>query len=155
MIWGKQNEAHSLSDKIMNLVPRPPRDVFSPFFTDPVKNMNPTVNNKKTHPPVFQHFVFLVNLRNRLSYKKYIYIFLHLFLKRFQLKQEFFPYISWTIWAKKNIYTSFYILVWRAFSWKNNFFKSGYKISWHKLKWWMQCAVCYSKTFFDICKSYL
>ena len=60
MIWGKQNEAHSLSDKIMNLVPRPPRDVFSPFFTDPVKNMNPTVNNKKTHPPVFQPFVIPV-----------------------------------------------------------------------------------------------
>ena len=45
-----------------------------------------TVNNKKTHPPVFQHFVFLVYLQNRLSYKKSTYVFLHPFLKRFQLE---------------------------------------------------------------------
>ena len=44
-------------------------------------------NRKKTHPlPVFQPFVFPVYLRNRLSYKKSVYIFLHPFLKSFQLE---------------------------------------------------------------------
>ena len=49
-----------------------------------------TVDNKKTNPPVFQPFVFPVYLLNRLSYKKHVYIFLHPFLKSFQLEQEFF-----------------------------------------------------------------
>ena len=44
---------------------------------------------KKHIPPVFQHFVFPVYLRNRSSYKKSVFIFLHPFLKRFQLEQEF------------------------------------------------------------------
>ena len=48
-----------------------------------------TVDNKKTHPPVFQPFVFPVYLRNRLTYNKSVYIFLHHFLKSFQLEQEF------------------------------------------------------------------
>ena len=48
-----------------------------------------TVDNKKTHPPLFQPF-FPVYLRNHLSYKSYIYIFLYSFVKSFQLEQEFF-----------------------------------------------------------------
>ena len=49
-----------------------------------------TVYNKKHIPPVFQPFVFPIYLRNRLSYKKSIYIFLYYFLKSFQLEKEFF-----------------------------------------------------------------
>ena len=44
---------------------------------------------KKHIPPVFQRFVFHVYLRNRLRYNKSIFIFLHPFLKSFQLEQEF------------------------------------------------------------------
>ena len=49
-----------------------------------------TVDNKKTHPPVFQPFVFPVYLRNHMRYNKSVNIFLHPFLKSFQLEQEFF-----------------------------------------------------------------
>ena len=45
---------------------------------------------KKHVPPVFQPYVFPVYLRNRLSYKESIYIFLYQFLKSFQLEQKFF-----------------------------------------------------------------
>ena len=57
-----------------------------------------TVDNKKMHPPRFQPFVFPVYLRNRLRYNKSVYIFLHPFLKIFQLEQEFIKSgykISW------------------------------------------------------------
>ena len=47
-----------------------------------------TVDNIKTHPPVFQPLVFPIYLRNRLSYKKIYFIFLHPFLKSFQLEQK-------------------------------------------------------------------
>ena len=33
----------------------------------------------------------------------------------------FFPYISKTAWATKNLFTSFYISFWRALSWNKNF----------------------------------
>ena len=50
-----------------------------------------TVDNKKKHIPlVFQPFFFPVYLRNRLSYKKSVFIFLYPFLNSFQLEQEFF-----------------------------------------------------------------
>ena len=57
-----------------------------------------TVDNKKTHPPVFQPFDFHVYLRNHLRYNNSVYIFLHPFLKCFQLKQKIFTFgdkISW------------------------------------------------------------
>ena len=41
---------------------------------------------KKHIPPVLQHFVYSVYHLNRLSYKKSVIIFLHPFLKSFQLK---------------------------------------------------------------------
>ena len=44
---------------------------------------------KKHEPPVFQPYVFPVYLRNRLTYKKSIYIFLYQFLKSSPLEQEF------------------------------------------------------------------
>ena len=47
---------------------------------------------KKHIPPFFQPFVFHVYLRNRLRYNKFVYIFLHPFLKSFQLEQEFFTF---------------------------------------------------------------
>ena len=49
-------------------------------------------------------------------------------------------YISGTTWATKNRYPSFYILFWRAFSWKRNF--SNHKISWYLQKRifpWKKC----------------
>ena len=58
---------------------------------------------KKHLPPVFQPYVFPVYLRNRLNYKKIIYIFLYQFLKSSQLKQEFSQSddtISW-YWQKR------------------------------------------------------
>ena len=41
------------------------------------------MNNKKTHPPVFQPFIFLTYLRNHLSYRKILYIFSYLCPKSF------------------------------------------------------------------------
>ena len=50
-----------------------------------------TVDNIKTYPLCFfQPFFFPVYLWNRLSYKKYVNIFLHPLLESFQLEQEFF-----------------------------------------------------------------
>ena len=45
---------------------------------------------KKHVSPVFQPYVFPEYLRNRLSYKKSIYIFLYQFLKSSPLKDELF-----------------------------------------------------------------
>ena len=53
---------------------------------------------KKHIPLVFQPFVYLVYLRNHLSYKISTCVFLHPFLKHFQMEQEFFTSgdkISW------------------------------------------------------------
>ena len=57
-----------------------------------------TVSNQNTHLPVFEICVFRVYLRNHLSYKKVFYIYLHLCLKNFPMKKEFFRSghkISW------------------------------------------------------------
>ena len=47
-----------------------------------------TVSNKKTHLAVFETCLFRVYLRNHLSYKKVIYIYLHPCLKSFQMKKD-------------------------------------------------------------------
>ena len=49
-----------------------------------------TVSNKKTHLAVFGTCVFRVYLRNHLSYKKVIFMYLHPRLKSFQIKKKFF-----------------------------------------------------------------
>ena len=57
-----------------------------------------TVSNKKTHLADFEICVFRVYLRNQLSYKKVIYIYLYPFLMTFQMKEYFFKSghkISW------------------------------------------------------------
>ena len=59
---------------------------------------NHTVSNKNAHLTDFETCVFHGYLRNHLSYKKVIYIYLHPFLKSFQMKKEFFKCsykISW------------------------------------------------------------
>ena len=48
------------------------------------------MSNKKTHLAVFQTCVFRVYLRNHLSYKKVISIYLHPRLKRFQKVPEIY-----------------------------------------------------------------
>ena len=48
-----------------------------------------TVSNKNTHLADFETFVFPGYLRNHLSYKKVFNIYLHPFLKSFQMKKEF------------------------------------------------------------------
>ena len=51
---------------------------------------------QNTHLPVFQICVFRVYLRNHLSYKKNIYIYLHPCLKSFQMKNlKTYHKISW------------------------------------------------------------
>ena len=73
-------------------------------ITDSIKINRPGYNiesiTKKHIPSVFQLFVFPVYLQNRLSYKTSVYIFLHHFLKSFQLEQTFFKSgdkISWFV----------------------------------------------------------
>ena len=54
-----------------------------------LKSEHDTVNNKKTHPPCFSIFRFSRIYPDPLDLQK---IFLHPFLKRFQLEQEFFTF---------------------------------------------------------------
>ena len=49
-----------------------------------------TVDNKKTHPPVFQPFGFPVYLRNRLSYKPSAYILFAPFFKELSVGARIF-----------------------------------------------------------------
>ena len=52
--------------------------------------MKGTVSNKNTHLADFGTCVFRGYLRNHLSYKQVIYIYLHPRLNSFQIKYEFF-----------------------------------------------------------------
>ena len=79
LIYRKICEETSRSNTIFTLV------CEAPYYFK--LRLKPTVDNKKTHPPVFQPFVFPVYLRNRLRYNKSVCIFLHPFLKSFQLEQ--------------------------------------------------------------------
>ena len=67
-----------------------------------------TVSNKNTHLAAFQNNVFRINLRNYLSYKKVIYIYLHPHLKNFQITKESFKsghkiscYLQKTLFCQK------------------------------------------------------
>ena len=51
-----------------------------------------TVSNKKTNLAVFEICAFCVYLRNHLRYKKVIYIYLHAYLKSFQMEKLFFKF---------------------------------------------------------------
>ena len=58
----------------------------SDFYSSSKKTI--TVSNKNTHLPAFEVCVFRVNLRNHLSYKKVIHIYLYTYLKGFQMKKK-------------------------------------------------------------------
>ena len=53
-----------------------------------------TISNKKYILPVFEISVFRVHLRNHLSCKKVIFIYLHPCLKTFQMKKNFWSPVT-------------------------------------------------------------
>ena len=93
IVWKwKMKSKSNLSSKRSNL-PLVCLIHCQPSYNIPIQSIT-----KKHIPPVFQPFVFPVYLRNRLSYEKYFSIFVHPFLKSFQLEQEFLKSgdkISW------------------------------------------------------------
>ena len=62
-----------------------------------------TASNKNTHLDVFETCNFRVYLRNPLSYKNVIYIYLHPCLKSFQINEDFTnPVTKSADFCKKN-----------------------------------------------------